>query len=81
MNEQNEKSKAPETTPPGELPLCTCFQDPFADLPPDLRPQPKNQMGDLRKVTCPSCGLTYRTNRTIDLCFECEKKGAKQSGG
>lgn len=54
---------------------CTCVQDPFADLPPELRPKPVQKIGGLRKVTCPGCGLVYWTNRKTDLCIECEKKG------
>jgi len=56
---------------------CTCVQDPFADLPPELRPRPGQKIGGLRKVTCPGCGLVYWTNRTTDLCVECEKKGVR----
>ena len=53
---------------------CTCMQDPFAALPPELRPRPvKNDFG-LRKVTCPNCGFVYWTNRKTDLCVDCEKK-------
>lgn len=68
-------------------PLCTCVTDPYASLPPELRPPPKNTMAGLRKVTCPGCGLVYWTNRTTDLCIDCEKKGVripdpeKESGG
>jgi len=59
-------------------PLCTCVQDPFAGLPPELRPKPKPLGGGLRQVTCPGCGLQYWTNRPTDLCVACEKKGVKQ---
>lgn len=52
---------------------CICVKDPFAVLPPELRPQPKKN-SSLRKVTCPGCGLVYWTNRETDLCMECEKK-------
>lgn len=52
---------------------CTCVQDGFGALPPDLRPQP-NKKDTLRKATCPGCGLVYRTNRETDLCMKCEKK-------
>jgi hypothetical protein len=54
--------------------LCSCVQDPFAALPPELRPKSKPTMGGLRKVTCPGCGLSYWTNRATDLCVDCEKK-------
>lgn len=59
--------------------LCTCVQDPFTALPPELRPRQKSTMGNLRKVTCPGCGLTYWTNRKTDVCVNCEKKGIRPS--
>jgi len=49
------------------------MQGGFGALPPELRPRPKKNSG-LRKVTCPSCGLVYRTNRDADVCIDCEKK-------
>jgi hypothetical protein len=52
---------------------CTCMEDGFGALPPELRPRPKKN-SKLRKVTCPGCGLVYRTNRETDLCMDCEKK-------
>jgi len=70
---QDEPQPSQET-----LPLCTCVQDPFAGLPPELRPKPKPLGGGLRQVTCPGCGLKYWTNRPSDLCIECEKRGVKQ---
>ena len=51
---------------------CTCMQDGFGALPPELRPRPEKN-SSLRKVTCPGCGLVYRTNRETDLCMDCEK--------
>ena len=39
----------------------------------DMRPRRKESR-TLRKVTCPGCGLVYRTNRKTDLCMECEKQ-------
>jgi hypothetical protein len=51
---------------------CCCVKDGFATLPPELRPRTKKK-SSLRKVTCPGCGLVYRTNRPTDLCMECEK--------
>ena len=51
--------------------------NPFADLPPELRPQTKPRMGNLRQVTCPGCGLKYWTDRSTDLCMDCEKKGVE----
>ena len=68
----------PESKPgaaPGK-PQCSCVTDPFASLPPELRPR-KNTMGGLRKVTCPGCSLVYWTNRKTDLCTDCEKKGVR----
>jgi len=58
---------------------CTCVQDGFGALPPELRPRKKKKKGNLRKVTCPGCGLVYRTNRETDLCMECEKKQRQAS--
>jgi len=80
MDEQKDKPAAPETLAPGKPPQCTCVKDPFSDLPPDLRPLAKNTMSDLRKVTCPGCGLVYWTNRKTDLCINCEKKGVRLPG-
>lgn len=68
------KHDAPDDTPAA----CSCVRDPFAALPPELRPKPKPTMGGLRKVTCPGCGLSYWTNRATDLCADCEKKGVRQ---
>jgi ribosomal protein S27E len=65
-------------------PICSCVQDPYADLPPELRPRPAQKTSSLRKVTCPGCGLVYWTNRKTELCVDCEKKGIKipsPSGG
>jgi hypothetical protein len=28
----------------------------------------------LRKTYCKKCGKIFKTNREVDLCFECEKK-------
>lgn len=56
---------------------CNCAVDPFADLPPTLRPAAKLAGGKLRLVTCPGCGLTYWTNRATDLCVDCSKKHFK----
>lgn len=34
---------------------------------------------DLRKVTCPGCGLTYTTSRPTDLCMDCEREEDRQT--
>jgi hypothetical protein len=79
MNEAREKSEK-EQPKPLEIDLgCTCVQDPFAVLPPELRPRNRPCHGSLRKVTCPGCGLVYRTNRATDLCPACERRGVKVS--
>jgi hypothetical protein len=67
-----EQTKAKEKT---VVPGCSCISDPFADLPPEMRPQTRPTMGKLRQVTCPGCGLKYWTNRSTDLCKDCQKKG------
>ena len=61
--------------------ICTCIQDPFVNLPPELRQKPVQKMGGLRKVTCPNCGLSYWTTRETDLCVECEKKELRSPKG
>jgi len=71
---KNVPNIAPDSSDNG-LCVCTCGQDPFASLPPELRPTTKPSMGSLRKVACPGCGLVYWTNRAVDLCVDCEKKG------
>ena len=62
---------------------CCCGGDPFASLPPELRPEntPPPKKSALRKATCPACGLTFRTNRSTDLCVACEKKGLPVDSG
>ncbi len=52
---------------------CACVRDPFASLPPELRPKPQPKEGGLRKATCPGCGLEFWTNRETDYCIKCEK--------
>lgn len=79
---EQEKPEKPESTETliaatGGTPRCTCVQDSFAALPPELRPRPAPKKGGLRKVTCPGCGMVYWTNRKTDLCPDCEKKGVR----
>ena len=75
MDEKKDKPEPKEPEIPVK-PMCTCMSDPFASLPPDLRPSLKKDDG-LRKVTCPGCGLVYSTNRKTDVCMVCEKKGVR----
>ena len=56
---------------------CNCLTDPFADLPPEVRPPTKPRLGKLRQVTCPGCRLKYWTNRSSELCKDCQKQGVK----
>jgi hypothetical protein len=49
----------------------SCCTDPFAGLPPELRPLPAVKKTGLRQVTCPQCGLVYLTNRATDVCLGC----------
>lgn len=58
----------------GQQKPCSCMGDGFAALPPEMRPRSQKK-NSLRQVTCPGCGLVYRTNRDMGLCFECEKNG------
>lgn len=73
MNASNQKTQRPLP----DLSGCDCPQDPFAALPPELRPQAAPPMRGLRKATCPGCGLVYWTNRATDLCADCERRGVK----
>lgn len=57
--------------------ICSCISDPFAGLPPELRPRPRPKKSNLRKATCPGCGLNYWTSRSTDVCMQCEKQGVK----
>lgn len=77
MSEQKKQPQPSKTGNSVKTPLCTCGQDPFSSLPPELRPKRPNTLKGLRKVTCPGCGLTYWTNRSTDLCINCEKKGVR----
>jgi len=75
MTQRQDDTKKENVTAAGTPPLCTCIQDPFAGLPPELRPKPQPKKSGLRQATCPGCGMKYWTNRPTDLCIECEKKG------
>lgn len=50
---------------------CTSALDPFAMLPPELRPKPVQKVRDLREV----CGLVSWSSCATDLCMNCGKKG------
>ena len=63
--------KKPQTNPGSG---CCCGGDRAASLPPEMRSMRQPRESSLRKVTCPGCGLVYRTNRPTDVCMECEKK-------
>ncbi len=54
---------------------CPC-QDPYAELPADLRPTTGDKMSGLRKVVCPRCEQEYWTNRDRDECIGCEQQAA-----
>jgi len=55
---------------------CGSPPDPYSDLPAELRPQSAaGSKNPLRSVTCPGCGMHYSTNRSIDICPDCERKG------
>lgn len=71
MSEVN-KSKEHDASNVEDEPKCTCVPNPFASLPPELRPRPAPKTGGLRQATCPGCGKEYLTNRSADRCFDCE---------
>jgi hypothetical protein len=52
---------------------CPCT-DPFGELPAALLPKTESPMRGLRQLNCPQCGLKFWTNRTTELCLDCEKK-------
>ena len=54
---------------------CSC-QDPYSELPADLRPENSTKKNGLRKVTCPQCRQEYWTNRERDDCIRCEQGSA-----
>jgi hypothetical protein len=76
MNDEIEKTES-KIQEEFEKPVCSCMSDPFSNLPPELRPHPKDVLSGLCKVTCPVCGFDYWTNRNTDICIDCEKKGVK----
>jgi small redox-active disulfide protein 2 len=57
---------------------CACSRDPFAGLPPDVRPRRQDAMSGLHKVVCPICGLNYWTNRDTNVCSDCDRKQPAQ---
>lgn len=69
--EKNPKNAQKDQQPP----TCSCVKDPYAELPPGLRPQNKTWKSNFRHVICPGCGLDYWTNITGDLCMDCKKNG------
>ncbi len=74
MTEEIEENPDQTEQVGGKLQSCTCMQDPFAALPPELRPRSMTNDFGLRKVNCPNCGLVYWTNQKTDLCVDCEKE-------
>lgn len=77
MSASDEKIKRPLPDLSGSAGGCDCSQDPFAALPPELRPKNPSPLRGLRKTTCPGCGLVYWTSRATDLCADCERRGIK----
>jgi hypothetical protein len=70
--DEGQPQKSPEKAP--DKPSCSCAGDPFASLPPALKPRSRSVLDDLIKVTCQGCGLTFRTNRKTEYCAKCEEK-------
>jgi len=64
MTEPHEEQKPPQ---------CACIKDPFAVLPPEMRPRSQKK-SNLRQVACLGCGLVFWTNRETNYCLDCEKK-------
>ena len=74
MSDPND-SRIPSSDP--KFPLCTCMQDEYSALPPELRPKKKTWKTGLRKAHCMGCWLEYWTNQKDDLCMNCQKNGLK----
>ena len=62
------EQEAEEDVEPGGC----CCGDPYAGLPPEVRPAPATRNDGLRQATCPRCGLVYTTNRGTNVCIKCE---------
>jgi hypothetical protein len=78
ITEADEKNSRQDEPLEADDPLCACIQDPFAALPPELRPTRPRKKSLLRTATCPECGFVLWTNRSTDLCAECEKKAQRK---
>ena len=72
MSEVKNNPKEQDASSVEDEPTCKCVPDPFASLPPELRPKPAAKKNGLRPATCPGCGKEYLTNRSTDRCFDCE---------
>jgi hypothetical protein len=70
----NDSQNIPKNQKDPLLSNCSCNQDPFAALPPDLQPKKESWKTGFRQVICPHCGKEYWTNCEDDLCIECQKK-------
>jgi len=73
MPDTNDDSRRGLPPAPDGSPCCS---DPFSELPAELRPRPAAKLNDLRRVTCPHCGLVYWTNRESTTCIGCAKSPA-----
>lgn len=52
---------------------CSCDQELWKYLPPELRPKEKKP-STLHKVTCRGCGRVFWTNKETEYCFDCERQ-------
>jgi len=81
MKPDPKTNSLPEDLPPSEkeleTPACSCVLNPFADLPPALKPKKESWKTGFRQVTCLDCGLEFWTNSKGDLCAGCEKTNKK----
>lgn len=55
---------------------CSCVQDPYADLPPELQPRQKDWKSSFKKVKCRGCGLEFYTNVDVEFCMDCRSKAS-----
>jgi hypothetical protein len=56
---------------------CSC-QDPYSELPSELRPKVTAKKSSLRKTVCAVCGQDYWTNRSREVCIRCEQLGRSE---
>jgi hypothetical protein len=70
-DQSKEQPKEESPVRPAQLASCDCAADPYAALPPELRPKRRSWKAGFRKVTCLDCGTTFWTNAEKVCCPKC----------